>query len=501
MIPLNPGSEAVDGLQGGDAWQGVGDVAFHQRTVGLTASNRDTSHQTVLTVEQELSRLAALLELVARVGNGTSPEDSCRVLANNLQTYLKCQQVIVGLCHSRSVTCDVTAISGRTHVDTRSEFARLAAAVLQECVARGQTSSWPPLAPLERHALRAHRQFAQTVDQPALVSLPLRDEEGHVRAALLITGQPQTVQDPRALSFLQAAEQPLSSTLALLVRARGHRVDRLLQQLAEAAGGRKGRVALLIAGLVLAVLALPVRYRVACDCELQPVVRRYVAAPFDGRLETSHVQPGDVVAADAVLARIDARDVQWELSGKTAELHRVGKELSGHVAAHETGKAEIAKLEAERLKLRIEQLEDQAANLDIRSPIAGIVLLGDLSKSEGVPLEKGQTLFEIAPLDRMVVELAIPEDDVRFVLPGASAHVRLEAFPLRSCNGTIQRVHPRAELKEHQNVFVAEFSIDNTGGTLRPGMRGKAHIATVRRPLGWNLFHKAVGATLMWLGW
>jgi multidrug efflux pump subunit AcrA (membrane-fusion protein) len=101
----------------------------------------------------------------------------------------------------------------------------------------------------------------------------------------------------------------------------------------------------------------------------------------------------------------------------------------------------------------------------------------------------------------MVVEVAVPEDDVRFVQPGMPTQVRLDAFPRADWEAEIQRVHPRAELIEHENVFVAELNIANDADTLRPGMRGQAKIKTVRRSLGWVLFHKACAAMLTWVGW
>ena len=48
----------------------------------------------------------------------------------------------------------------------------------------------------------------------------------------------------------------------------------------------------------------------------------------------------------------------------------------------------------------------------------GIVITGDLRKTEGTPLKIGQTMFEIGPLDEMIVEVAVPERDVLHVEPG-----------------------------------------------------------------------------------
>ena len=42
------------------------------------------------------------------------------------------------------------------------------------------------------------------------------------------------------------------------------------------------------------MMLVPVRYKVWCSCQVQPVVRRFVAAPYDGKLEKTFVEPGDV---------------------------------------------------------------------------------------------------------------------------------------------------------------------------------------------------------------
>jgi biotin carboxyl carrier protein len=457
--------------------------------------------QDELPLQSELCRLAALTEFISRVSSSDSPQRAARIIAAELREHLACDKVFVGLRGRPEATAEVTAISDEPSVDVNSTRTRLAAAVLNESIARGELTLWPSLDDGSRHALLAHRQFALAEHTASVLSMPLRDESGLVRGAILITGSSMTLRAAETSSFMRAVASPLASTLGLQLRAHGNRIERCLHRVRSAILGKQRWVAMALSLAGLLLMLVPTPYRVACECELQPVVRRYVAAPFDGRLETSQVQPGDVVAAGDVLARIDARDIQWELSGKQAELHRIDKERAGHLVAHESGKTEIARLELERIRLRIEQLEDQAANLAIRSPIAGMVVLGDLSKSDGVPLEKGQTLYEIAPLDRMIIEVAIPEDDVRFVKLGMATRVSLEAFPLRAWDGVIERIHPRAELKDHENVFMAEISIDNSHDKLRPGMRGKARVTTPRRTLGWVLFHKAFNAMLTWLGW
>ena len=234
---------------------------------------------------------------------------------------------------------------------------------------------------------------------------------------------------------------------------------------------------------------------------MEPVTRRYVAAPFAGPLEKSLVDTGDIVEEGQLLARMDGRELRMELSSTRADLHRAAKERAGHLAMLSSGRAEIARFEVDRLQARHELLEHRERNVEIRSPIAGVVVSGDHEDAEGIMLDIGQTLFEIAPLDRMVVEVGIAEDDFAYVRPGMPVTIRLDAFPLRRFNATLESIHPRAELRDNQHVFVGEVRLDSSEIAFRPGMQGTARIKAGRFPLGWNLFRRPLTKLVAWLGW
>ena len=225
-----------------------------------------------------------------------------------------------------------------------------------------------------------------------------------------------------------------------------------------------------------------------------------MAAPFDGKLLRCHVEPGDEVEKDQLLAELDGQETQWELASVTAELQRAKKERVGHVASHDSGKARLAQYEIEYLESKSRLLTDRVSQLEVRSPIAGIVVSGDLTKAEGVPLEIGQTLFEIAPLDAMIAEISVPEDDVRFVKQGQVVKIRFDAFPYRPYETELRRVRPRSESRDDGNVFVADADVLNNSGQLRPGMEATVRIKTIRRPLGWILFHKPFAVVWTWVG-
>ena len=262
----------------------------------------------------------------------------------------------------------------------------------------------------------------------------------------------------------------------------------------------KAKWAAVVCVLLSALLAVPWPYKVRCDCTVEPVVRRYVAAPFNGTLDQALARPGEVVGQGMVLARLDGRELTWERASVESDHGRAEKRRDAAFAARNYAEAEIAKLEIERLAMKMQLLDHRVDHLEVRSPIDGVVTSGDLERAQGAPVELGQTLFEVAPLDRMIVEVAVPQREIAHVAAGQSVLVRLDALPQRSWELELERVQPRSELRDHDNVFLAEVSLNNADGSLRPGMDGRAAIVTRRRSLAWIVFHKPWESLLMWWG-
>ncbi|MCA9266206.1 MAG: efflux RND transporter periplasmic adaptor subunit, partial [Planctomycetales bacterium] len=259
------------------------------------------------------------------------------------------------------------------------------------------------------------------------------------------------------------------------------------------ASERHGRnlTAGLIAAIFLSLLILPVPYRVKCSCAIEPLTRRFIPVPYDGVLKDVHVEPGDVVVKDQLLARMDDREILWELAAKQADYQRAKKQQDAALALANTAEAQLAQLEMERLSVQIELLRNRIEHLEIKSPIDGVVISGDPAKRQGARLTQGETLFETGPLERMLVELYIPDAEIAHVQDGQKVHVRLDAFPTKKLTGSIARISPSSEPFHQANVFVGEVEFDNPQHLLRPGMSGESKVITRRHSLGWILFHKA----------
>ena len=402
-------------------------------------------------------------------------------------------------------------------------------AAADEAELQGQPIAWPVASRLDRPAKRALQVAAARLGAEQLLAIPLksRRSDTEAQAVLLLADPPHEAAQLAAL---------LSPTLGLTIATRERADSTWWQRLREGAksalrADRRRKIVGAVAATA-AILSCPWPYAADCDCQLEPALRRFVAAPFEGRLETVEVHPGDVVAAGQVLARMDNREIAFELAGLEAERDQAHREQTAALARRDVTASQLARLEGERVSARIEVLEARQRRLAIVAPIAGIVVEGDLDRVRGMPLETGRTLFEIAPLDRVVCEVEVPEYDFAEVTVGQHVEITLDAQPWHTLRGTIGRLRPRVEERQDRPAFIAEVELENPAaldgwtpnrdaagqslaaravppsgetstdeiarvaarvGWMRPGMTGEAAVQTRWRPLAWNWFHRWYG--------
>ena len=129
-----------------------------------------------------------------------------------------------------------------------------------------------------------------------------------------------------------------------------------------------------------------------------------------------------------------------------------------------------------------------------------MVLTGDLERTEGAPLTVGQLLYEIAPVDRIVVEAAVNEAEVALLETGPSCKRSVRRIERRLV-GSRRKVHPRSEIRDSQNIFVAEIALDESDLRLRPGMKGRAKITTTESSVLGVMARRAWRGALWFAGW
>ena len=462
--------------------------------------SRTSQPVNVSAIDQKLRLLSATIDLQVQLDRCHDLAGAADVVVRRCGESLGCGRVVLAWRDDPESSCRV--IGDSDEGASAGNTSRFLQAAIEEVASRSAATAWPSIDDQNRHALLAVEQFAKQISAKNMTAVPLREASGRSRGAILAID----MQNPNPTApLLETIEMPLVGKLISLRRSEPSRLEQMVRKITAGYQSMRRRVVLSIVTAITLLMLLPVRYKVRADCELQPVRRRFIAAPLDGPLSRVLVRPGDTVGEGDLLATINPREIEYELAGLRAEWNRADQERKGLVAKHDFAASKIASLQSQRLQSQASLLEYRRNNLEIRSPISGVVVAGDLQQAEGTPVTQGETLFEVAPLGKMIVEVAIPEHEWSSVRAGMPVKFQLHALPGETKQGVLDRVHPRAELRDQDNVFIAEAVIEDPDGLLRPGMRGRSWIAGDRHPWGWNLFHHAYDSARLTirstLGW
>ncbi|MAS97182.1 MAG: hypothetical protein CMO55_28665 [Verrucomicrobiales bacterium] len=477
------GPERADSIRECEVLLGLISELFDRRT-------RAVEHAHVRT---GFERTKVLLELFHEAGQAEEYEKALSILAEEIRRFVGCHYVAFGFGSVQRMK--VAAVSGGGNHDHRGQTASLISRALSESLGVESEIAWPPGSGFPDSVLPAGNQveLMRAISCDAMVALPLKPDDDHDAVGAWMCGWKGKATAFRHKWELIEALTPHLSVVAELIRAskpRGLR-GKVEQAWKKSGIGKK----LLWIGLPLVfagAMVWPVPHRVAADCLLQPSVTRHIAAPFDAVLERPMVKPGEVVEENQLLARLEEQDLGWQLADSVTKRDAKIKLRDEALAKDEVLSAQLADLEVESLALEIEVLEWRQKNLEIFSPVDGLVLSGDLEQSEGVPVSKGQKLFEIAPVDDLKAEISVPDSDSPFVEAGMTVVIRLGAYTDEEFSTEIVEVYPIAEIQDGENVFVCYARLANADALLRPGMRGKARIEAGTKPLGWILFRKPI---------
>ncbi|QDT11195.1 efflux RND transporter periplasmic adaptor subunit [Planctomycetes bacterium K23_9] len=435
----------------------------------------------------KLVSLAALIELVSQIESQETVAGACEVAANELVRHLGARQVAIGTVQGGQLI--VRSLSGTLELDPAGETYQAVELTLSESLLRQSVGVYPPAAGDESHLLVAHRQLCSTLQVPAVLTSPLTTPEGEAFGAILLTGDETLVRGEKLPNFVRASSPRIASAIEVVSRAQAGRVRQTLSRISAAVPSLRGFTFALIALLVIASGLMPVRYRVRSNCTTEPITQRFAVAPFQGLIEKGFAKPGDVVTEGQLLARMDGQSIRWELASVIAEQEHAAKKREIALADRNVTDSLLSQLDAERLAAQTKLLQHQASQVEIRSPIAGVVLSGSLERSDAAAVDTGEVIYEIAPLEKMKVEATIAADEITHVSAGQMVRIWIDGMSGQSFVGLIDRIHPRSELREGQNVFVATIMIDNQNDLLRPGMTGSVRIDCGKYPLAWNLFH------------
>ncbi len=247
--------------------------------------------------------------------------------------------------------------------------------------------------------------------------------------------------------------------------------------------------AAVVAVLLLALVFADGHWRISAPATIEGAVQRAVVAPFEGFVRSAPVKAGQRVKAGDVLATLDDRDLLLERERHASERDRHERRYRDALSRHERAEARIAAAEMAEAQAQLALVEERLARTRLVAPFDGLVVSGDLSQQLGSPVEKGKTLFEVAPLDAFRVVLKVDETDMRGVAVGQRGQLVLAGLTGDTLGFAVRGISVAAPA-DGRNAFEVEAQLDAAPAMLRPGMEGVGKIEAGERRLLWIWTHR-----------
>jgi multidrug resistance efflux pump len=461
-----------------------------------------------------LARAGAAMDIVALASAQRGPRRASMAVVNELAVKLRCDRVSPGLVRSRRIR--LKALSHSATFQQRGRIVDAIGNAMEECLAQEGVVSHPPPLAMRAPISVAHRDLvAATQGAGAAASVPLPGRSGTV-GVLTFERKGEAPFDQETLLQAEAVGTLLGPVLA--IQAAGDRLvagrvaDAVRDGIATVLGKEKPslKLAVIAAAALVAYLSFATGdYRVTSRAVLEGEVQRTAVAPFDGFVAASAVRPGDHVHAGDVLAALDDRELVLDRARAWADREKLRQKYDEAMAKHDRPTAAMLTAQIEQVDAQLELAENKLSRARIVSPLDGLLVSGDLTQMLGSPVERGKTLFEIAPADQYRIVLRTDERDLRFVSVGQTGALSLAGMPAEWLGFTVSRITPIAEAKDGKNEFRVEARLNEARSDeplwprLRPGMEGVGEIVTRQHHLIWIWTHAIADwmRLLVWKWW
>jgi multidrug efflux pump subunit AcrA (membrane-fusion protein) len=448
-------------------------------------------------------RLKLALDLVSALLEHEGLAEGGAALVTELSTRLGCDRVALGVLEGDRVK--IRAVSHSGQFDKRANLLRLAAEAMEEAIDQHAMLAHPPLAPGAALVSRAHELLVREGLAGAALSLPL-ESSGRVVGALTLERPAGFQFDAPSIELAQAVAAVCGPIVALKLAGERniatHALDLLQAQWKKLVGPRHALFKLVAASTVLTALFFAFvsgTYRIAADAAIEGEVLRAISAPIAGFVKEAPRRAGDTVRQGEVIGRFDDRDLRLERVRLTSQQSQHGKQYREAMAKHDRPQAAMALAQLDQVGAQLALVDEQLARVQMMAPFDGVIVSGDLSQKLGAPVERGQVLFEVAPLDSFRIALQVEEHEFADVAAGQRGSLAVNSIPHERFAFTVTKITAVNAAKDGRNRFRVEARLDTPPGRLRPGMEGVGKIEVDERKLVWIWTHGLVDRARLWI--
>ncbi|MCX2982599.1 HlyD family efflux transporter periplasmic adaptor subunit [Halieaceae bacterium IMCC14734] len=453
-------------------------------------------------------RLVTVLDLVATSLHYDRFQAAATAVATELAGILQCERVSIGFLHGKHSR--VHALSHSASFGKKSNIIRDIGAAMDEAVDQEATVVFPPFDDGPLQVTRYHASLLKTHGAGAICSIPFTDG-GKILGAITLERPEGEKFDRSAVKLCEHAASLLGPVLDsrrkddrwLAIKA----LDSLKTHARKLVGPRYTALKLTAASTLFLLVFFTFatgEYRVTADATMEGAVQRAIAVPLAGFLAEANARAGDVVKAGDVLFSLDDRDLRLERLKWASQKSQYSREYSEAQAKRDRAQVNILGAQIEQAEAQIALVEEQLERINVTAPFDSFVVSGDLSQSLGAPVERGDILFEVAPLDSYRVILKVDERDIGQLMVAQSGQLALTGMPGVPLVIEVEKIIPVSAAEEGRSYFKVEARLlEKAHPTLRPGMQGVGKIFVGERKLIWIWTHKITHwwSMFLWSWW
>ena len=368
---------------------------------------------------------------------------------------------------------------------------------MEECLDQDEIVQFDPSGQSSQNVTREAQALSRSQGGHVVLSLPLRRRDEVVGVATL-QFLPDHELGPNVASGLSVAVDLLAPQLydryqndRWLITKTGISI----RELAKKAIGPKYMIGKLVAvGIIAALLFVTLfspMYHVSAKFAFVPKVQYTISAPFEGRLQSVAqapgvnpqrvLMPGDHVKKGQALLEMDVDDITLQRNSEAEEALEKRAEATKARGEGNEADAIAADFAAAKDEADVAFYNDQINRGQIKSPIDGVILSGDLDKKVGTMVKPEDELFVVGQPQNLEAKLSVDERDIQDVqdslkLKGSlgTGTLATDGLPGSSYGFKITRIVPNAHPEDGASVFDVYASLDQVDPKWVPGDGGKA---------------------------
>lgn len=441
----------------------------------------------LLATENKDSRSTQALKSIVSLASSESFTEAARALATDIADRFYCDRVSIGLIQNSIMR--VEAISHTGKFSKKMALVRKLRKAMEEAFDQKEALLWPNTDKFSEQFADAQADLAEKDMTRSVLTIPLFDGRNYAGAIVFerSNGSHFSKDDTETLESISGILTPLlvekrHNDRWLITRAGFS----LIKFLKGTFGRRNFAIKLIITGIMVLLTLLTTIERprnIVATAVVEGTENRAVSAAFDGFIAEVTAREGDQVSAGEPLFRLDDRDFALEKLRLLALRSQAELELDRAISARDRAETTLVEARLRQIDAQLALVDQQIERSIVEAPFDAIVISGDLTRSIGRAVSRGENLMILSPADDYRVTMSVKEGDIRLIAPGQTGRLRLGAIPERSFDVEVTELIPVARYEGGGTLFAVEAKLKGSTNLLLHGMSGSVRILVDDVPL------------------